>query len=82
MMSTNNENCVNGINGSTFASGTLSGSGAPRDSLVIMQRNPYGIRVLGKGAHSKNKRQSPPASSSGSSTNVPATRLERRMEAV
>ena len=29
----------------------------------------------------KNKRQSPPASSSGSSINVPATRLERRMEA-
>ena len=44
--------------------------------------NPYGVRVLGRGARSKNKRQSPPARSSGSSTNVPATRLERQMEAV
>ena len=48
---------------------------------VVIQRNPYGVRVLGRGARSKNKRQSPPASPSGSSINVPATRLERRMEA-
>ena len=53
----------------------------PRDSHVVIQRNPYGVRVLGRGARSKNKRQSPPAGPSGSSTNVPATRLERRMEA-
>ena len=33
-----------------------------------------------RGTRSRNKRQSPPASPSGSSTNVPATRLERRME--
>ena len=54
----------------------------PRDSQVVNQRNPYDVRVLGRGACSKNKRQSPPASPSGSFTNVPATRLERRMEAV
>ena len=81
MMSTNNENYVNNVNGATFTSGTSSGREAPRDSQVVIQRNPYGVRVLGRGARSKNKRQSPPASPSGSSTNVPATRLERRMEA-
>ena len=53
----------------------------PRDSHVIIQQNPYGVRVLGKRACSKNKRQSPPASSSGSSNNVPATGLKRQMEA-
>ena len=58
-----------------------SGRGAPRDSQVVIHRNPYGVRVLGGGACSKNKRQSLPASPSGSSTNVRATRLERRMEA-
>ena len=81
MMSTNNENYVNDVNGATFTSGTLSGMGASRDSQVVNQRNPYGVRVLGRGARSKNKQQSPPASPCGSSTNVPATRLERRMEA-
>ena len=81
MMSTNNENYVNDINGATFTSGTSSGRGALRDSLVVIQRNPYGVRVLGRGARSKNKLQSPPASPSGSFTNVPATCLERRMEA-
>ena len=80
MTSTNNENYVNKVNGSTFTSATLSGRGATRDSQVVIQRNPYGVRVLGRGARSKNKRQSPPANSSGSSTNVPATSLERRME--
>ena len=81
MMSTNNKNYVNDVNGATFTSGTSSSRGAPRDSQIVIQRNPYGVRVLGRGARSKNKRQSPPASPSGSSTNVPATRLERRMEA-
>ena len=81
MMSTNNENYVKDVNGSTFTSGTSSSRGAPRDSQVVNQRNPYGVRVLDRGACSKNKRQSPPASPSGSSTNVSATRLERRMEA-
>ena len=81
MMSTNNENYVNDVNGATFTSGTSSGRGAPRNSQVVIQRNSYGIRVLGRGARSKNMRQSPPASPYGSSTNVPATRLERRMEA-
>ena len=81
MMSTNNENYVNDVNGATFTSDTLSGRGAPWDSQIVIQRNPYGVRVLGRGARSKNKRQSPPASTSGSSTNVPATRLERQMEA-
>ena len=55
--------------------------GAPRDSQVVIQRNPYGVRVLDRGARLKNKQQSPPASPSGSSINVPATRLERLMEA-
>ena len=77
----NSENYVNDVNGATFTSGTSSGRGAPRDSQVVIQRNPYGVRVLGRGARSKNKRQSPPASPSGSSINVPATRLKRRMEA-
>ena len=81
MMSTNNENYVNDINGASFTSVTSSGRVVPSDSQVVIQRNPYGVRVLGRGARSKNKQQSPPVSSSGSSTNVPATRLERRMEA-
>ena len=81
MMSTNNENYVNDVNEATFTSGTSSGRRSLRDSLVVIQRNPYGVRVLGRGARSKNKRQSEPTSPSGSSTNVTATRLERRMEA-
>ena len=80
MMSTNNTNYVNDVNGSSFTSGTSSGRGAPRDSQVVIQRNPYVVRVLGRGTRSKNKRHSPPASPSGSSTNVPAIFLERRME--
>ena len=79
MMSTNNENCVNYVNGATFTSGTSSGRGAPRDSQVIIKRNHYGIRFLGKGTGSK-KRKFLPAPS-GSSTNVPAIRLEARIEA-
>ena len=80
-MSTNNQNYVNDVNGSTFASGTSSGRGAPRVSQIVIQRNPYGVRISGRGARSKNKRQSPPASPSGSSINVLATLLERRIEA-
>ena len=81
MMSTDNEKYVNDVDEATFTSRTSSGRGVPRDSQVVIQRNPYGGRVLDRGARSKNKRQSPPASPSGSSINVPATRLERRMEA-
>ena len=80
-MSTNNENYVNDVNGATLTSGTSSGRGAPRDSQVVIQRNPYGVRVLGRGDLSKNKQQSPPVTPSGSFTKVPTTRLERRMEA-
>ena len=72
---------VNDVNGATFTSRASSGRGAPKDSQVVIQRNPYGVRVLGRGARSKNKRQSPPASPSGSFISVPATHLERRMEA-
>ena len=81
MMSTNNENHMNHVSESTFTSGTSSGRGAPRESQVVVQRNPYGVRELSRGARSKTKLQSLPASPSGSSTNVPAIRLERRMEA-
>ena len=81
MMNTNIENYVINVNGATFTSGTSSGKGTPWDSQIVIQQNPYGVQVLGRGARSKNKRQSPPASPSGSSANVPATRLERRMEA-
>ena len=81
MMSTNNENYTNNVNGSTFTSETPSGRGVPRDYQVIIQQNPYGVQVLGRRTRSKNKRQPPPASPSGSSTNVPTTRLERQMEA-
>ena len=51
MMSTNNENYVNDVNGATFTSGTSSGRGAPRDSQVVIQRNPYGVRVFSKKWH-------------------------------
>ena len=81
MMSPNNENYVNNVNGATFTSGISPGRGAPKDSQVVIQRNPYGVRVLGRGARSKNKRQSPPASPSGSFTNVPGTHVKRRIEA-
>ena len=80
MMSTNNENYVNDVSGSTATSGTSSGRRAPSDSQVVIQRKLKGVRVLGRGDPSENKRQSLPASPSGSSTNVLATRLERRME--
>ena len=81
MMSINNENYAKDVNGATFTSGNSAGRVAPRDSQVVIQRNPYGVRVLGRGARSNNTRQSPLASSGGSSTNVPATSLERRMKA-
>ena len=45
----------------------------------VSQNKKVRVRALGRGDRSKNKRQSPPSSSHfGSSTNVPATRLERR----
>ena len=50
MMSTNNENYVNDVNGAIFTSGTSSGRGAPRDSQVVIQRNPYGVRVKQRGS--------------------------------
>ena len=81
MMSTKNENYMNDVNGSTFTSRSSSSRGAPKDSQVVIQRKLYDVQVLGRGARLKIKRQSPPASPSGSSTNVPAARLERRMEA-
>ena len=43
MMSTNNKNCVNDVNGAAFISGTSSGMEAPRDSQVVIQQNPYGV---------------------------------------
>ena len=49
MMSTNNENFVNDVNGATFTSGTSSCKGALRDYQVVIQQNPYGVRVLGRG---------------------------------
>ena len=61
-MITTNENYLNYVNGFTFTSKTLSGRGAPRNSQVVIQQNPYGVRVLGGGARLKNKRQSPPTS--------------------
>ena len=48
---------------------------------VIEQNKKDRIRVLSGEAHSKNKRHSPPASLSGSSTNLAETRLERRSRA-
>ena len=46
----------------------------------VAQHKKVRVRALGRGARSKNKRHSPPqASFNSSSTNVPATRLERRM---
>ena len=44
---------------------------------VIAPNKKDRVRVLGRGACSKSKRHSPPASLLSSSTNVPATRLER-----
>ena len=73
---------MNDINGYTFTCGTSSSREAPRDFQFVIPRNPYGVRILGRGAHFKNKRQSLSASPSGSSTNVPATQWESRMEAV
>ena len=80
-MRTNNENYVNDVSGATFSSRTSCGRGAPKDSQVVIQQNLYGVQVLGRGARLKNKRQFLPASPSGSSISMPATRLERRMEA-
>ena len=52
--------------------------GTPRSSF---SETPMAFESQGRRARSKNKRQSPPTSPSGSSSNVPATRLERQMEA-
>ena len=45
---------------------------------VVAQNKKNSVRVLSKGTRSKSKRHSSPAKLSGSSTNVHATRLERR----
>jgi len=50
-------------------------------SSVDLPKQKVRVRGLGRGFRSKNKRQSPPASSCGSSTNVLATRLKTQMEA-
>ena len=47
-------------------------------SLIIEQNKKDHVRVLGRGTRSKSKRHFPPTSLLGSSTNMPATRLERR----
>ena len=62
-------------------SGALSGRVASCDFLVVIQQKRYVVRVFGRRARSKNKQKSLPTSPSDSSTNGPATRLERRMEA-
>ena len=46
---------------------------------VVAQNKKDCVRVLGRGARSKSKRRSTPASLSGNFTNVPATCLERRL---
>ena len=45
---------------------------------VVAQNKKDRFRVLGKGTLSKSKRNSPPTSLLGSSTNAPAARLERQ----
>ena len=52
--------------------------GTPRSSF---SETPMAFESCRQRACSKNKQKSSPASPSGSSINVPATRLERRMEA-
>ena len=48
------------------------------DAASVDAKNRNGrVRVLSREASSKSERNSPPASLSSSSTNVPATRLER-----
>ena len=47
-------------------------------AAVVEQNRKDRIRVLSRGARLKSKRHSPPASFSGSFTNGPAIRLERR----
>ena len=47
-------------------------------AAVVSQNKKDGVLVLGRETLSKSKRHSPPTSFLGSSTNVPATRLERR----
>ena len=49
---------------------------------VVAQNKKDRVRVLGRGIRSKSKRHFPPASLLGNSTNVPATRLERRSRTV
>ena len=51
-------------------------------ALVVTQNKQNGVRVLGRKASLKSKRHSPPTSLLGSSTNVPATRFERRSRTV
>ena len=46
-------------------------------ALVVAQNEKHCVRISGRGAHSKSKQHFPPASLSVSSTNVPATHLER-----
>ena len=51
-------------------------------AAVAAQNKKDGVQVLGSQVQSKSKRRSPPANFSGSSTNVPVTRLERRSRIV
>ena len=46
---------------------------------VVVQNKKDRVRVLGRGSRSKDKRHSPLASLSGSSSTVPAIRLGRRL---
>ena len=45
---------------------------------IVAQNKMDRVCVLGKGARSRSKRHSPPASLSDNSTKVPVTRLERQ----
>ena len=51
-------------------------------AAVAVQNKKDGLQVLGRQVQSKSKRRSPPANFSGSSTNVPVTRLEKQSRTV
>ena len=81
MMSEQNENYTNNVNGPPFPAepcpagkhlGTLRSSFSEATTV---------FRVLGRRACSNNKQQSLAADPSGSSTNLPTICLERQMEA-
>ena len=48
-------------------------------ATIVAQNKKDGVQVIGRGAHSKSKRHSPPASLSGNFTKMPGTKPSKTL---